>query len=509
MTISIAIPRETTALSLGADDVAALIAETAKSLSHDVQIIRNSSRGASWLEPMVEIKLGDESIAYGPVSTDDVASLFEADFLSGGEHALKLGPVQEIPYLKAQKRTVFERLGQSSPLDLEAYREAGGYKGLEAALDMSPQNIVDDVKTSGLRGRGGAAFPAGIKWQTVLDAQAEQKYICCNADEGDSGTFSDRLLMEGDPFTLIEGMTIAGIAVGSTMGYIYLRSEYPLARDILQGAIDKARKEGWLGDSIRGSDQSFDIEIRMGAGAYICGEETSMLESLEGKRGQVRAKPPLPALEGLFGKPTIVNNVITLASVPYIMREGASVYESLGQNRSKGTLPFQLSGNVRRPGLIEAEFGLSLRTLIEEFGGGTLSGRPVGAVQLGGPLGAYLGPEHLDVELDYEKLAEVGGMLGHGGVVVFDDTVDLVAQARYAMEFCAEESCGKCTPCRIGSTRGVEVIDKIIAKQDAEANRELLEDLCDTMEAASLCAMGGMTPFPVRSAMSLADKQGN
>jgi formate dehydrogenase iron-sulfur subunit len=369
---------------------------------------------------------------------------------------------------------------------------------------MSTQDVVKEVLDSGLRGRGGAAFPTGIKWKTVADAAADQKYIVCNADEGDSGTFSDRMIMEGDPLSLVEGMTIAGIAVGATKGFVYLRSEYPLTQLILQEAIDNARAAGFLGSNVAGSGKAFDMEIRMGAGAYICGEETSLLESLEGKRGQIRPKPPLPALKGLFGKPTVVNNVISLASVPVILEKGAKHYAGFGRGRSLGTMPFQLGGNIKQGGLVEKAFGLTLRQLIEDFGGGTYTGKPVRAVQVGGPLGAYFPESLLDTPLDYEDFAKAGGMLGHGGVVVFDTSVNMAKMARFSMEFCSVESCGKCTPCRIGSVRGMETIDRIVkAKDTAEKERQhiILKDLCETMEAASLCAMGGLTPMPVMSAV--------
>jgi formate dehydrogenase iron-sulfur subunit len=366
---------------------------------------------------------------------------------------------------------------------------------------MGPQAVIDAIKESGLRGRGGAGFPAGIKWQTVADTQGEQKFIACNADEGDSGTFSDRILMEGDPLGLIEALLIAGFAVGASKGYIYLRSEYPLTQRILTRAIALARDSGWLGNDIDGSGFDFDIELHLGAGSYVCGEETAMLESLEGKQGIVRYKPPLPAIEGLFGKPTVVNNVVTLASVANIINLGGDKYASYGVNRSKGTLAFQLAGNIKRGGLVEKAFGVTLRELIDDWGGGTASGRPVKAVQVGGPLGAYIPAEQLDTPLDYEAFIDIGAMVGHGGIVVFDDTTNMAQQARFAMEFCAIESCGKCTPCRIGSTRGVEVIDRMVAGVEREENYDLLVELCDTMEDASLCAMGGMTPFPVRSVL--------
>jgi formate dehydrogenase iron-sulfur subunit len=503
MSITVYVPRDAGALSLGAEAVATAIAGEARQRDLDVTIVRNGSRGLYWLEPMVEVTTADGRIAYGPVTPAQVASLFEADFLHGGSHALALGPTESIDYLKSQQRLTFARVGIVDPRSLDDYLAHGGYRGLEAALALDAASIVQTVTDSGLRGRGGAAFPAGIKWKTCLDAPAEQKYIVCNADEGDSGTFSDRMIMEGDPFVLIEGMTIAGLAVGASHGYIYLRCEYPHAQRALEAAIAGAEAAGYLGADVRGSGKAFRLEVRMAAGAYICGEETSLLESLEGKRGQVRFKPPLPAIEGLFGKPTVINNVITLATVPIILDQGAAYYRDYGIGRSRGTLPLQLAGNLKRPGLVERAFGLTLRELIEGYGGGTASGRPVRAVQVGGPLGAYIPTSQLDTAIDYEAFVAIGGMLGHGGVVVFDDTVDMAAQARYAMEFCAIESCGKCTPCRIGSTRGVEVIDRIVAgdRAERERNETLLRDLCQTMLDGSLCALGGMAPFPVLSAL--------
>jgi len=498
MSVTVYVPNETSANSVGANEVAAKLASL-----DGITLVRNGSRGACWLEPLIEVETAEGRIAYGPVTSSDVESLIAANFHSGGDHPLKLGLTDDIPYLKSQERLTFARCGLADPLCIESYVANGGFAGLNAALALDCTDIVDIVTKSGLRGRGGAAFPTGIKWNTVLGAQGDQKYITCNADEGDSGTFSDRMIMEGDPLAVLEGMTIAGLAVGASIGMIYLRSEYPLAKETLDAAIAAATDANYLGGDIQGSGKDFTIEIRMGAGAYICGEETSMLESLEGKRGQVRAKPPLPALEGLFGKPTVVNNVITLASVPFILANGAKAYANYGEGRSLGTLPFQLAGNIKRGGLVEKAFGLTLRELIEDFGGGTLSGKPVKAVQVGGPLGAYVSADALDVPLHYEEMMKVGAMVGHGGVVVFDDSADMASLARYAMAFCAHESCGKCTPCRIGSVRGVEVIDKITAGDNAEANWQLLDDLCDTMEATSLCAMGGMTPFPVRSAMQL------
>ncbi len=497
--VKIFVPLESTALSLGADELVLALLEEAAKRGQDVEIIRNGSWGMSWLEPLVEVVAPQGRIAYGNVTVDDVPGLFDAEFLTGGDHDLCQGPTAEISYLKTQDRLTFARCGLIDALSLDDYQANGGFQGLEKALELTSQQIVDQVTDSGLRGRGGAAFPTGIKWNTVLGADAEQKYICCNADEGDSGTFADRILMEGDPYCLIEGMIIAGLGVGATEGFIYLRSEYPLCKEILSEALINARSQGWLGSDIRGSGKAFDIAVRMGAGSYVCGEETAMLDSLEGKRGMVRPKPPLPALEGLFGQPTVVNNVLSLASVPIIMAKGAEFYQDYGDRRSRGTIAFQLAGNIARGGLVEKAFGISLRQLIEDFGGGTMTKTAIKAVQVGGPLGAYL--DDLDLAMDYETFAEAGAVLGHGGIVIFDGSVDMAEQAKFAFDFCAVESCGKCTPCRIGSVRGSELMAKIQAGENAQDNLNLVKDLCDVMDAGSLCAMGGMTPIPVLSAL--------
>ncbi len=501
--IRLYVPCDSAALAVGADEVAAALQAGAQARGQAVEIVRNGSRGLFWLEPLVEVVTPHGRVAYGPVHPADVAGLLDAGLLDGAPHALCHGPTEQMPWLLQQERQTFARMGVTDPLSLRDYEAHGGLAGLRRALELPVQDIIQQVLDSGLRGRGGAAFPAGIKWKTVAGAQATQKYVCCNADEGDSGTYSDRMVMEGDPFMLVEGMAIAGIATGATQGYVYVRSEYPHAIDTLNKAIERARAAGWLGTDILGTGRSFDLEVRKAAGAYVCGEETAMLESLEGKRGIVRAKPPLPALQGLFGQPTLIHNVITLASVPLILAKGAAFYRDFGMGRSRGTLPIQLAGNVKHGGLVEKAFGVTLRELVEGFGGGTASGRPVKAIQVGGPLGAYVPPAHWDLPLDYEAYAAVGAVVGHGGIVVHDDTADMAKLARYAMDFCAIESCGKCTPCRIGSTRGVEVIDRIV-RADAQARPQqvaLLRDLCDTMLHGSLCAMGGMTPYPVLSAL--------
>ena len=501
MTTTIYVPKDSAARSIGADLVAmAIEAESAKR-GISISVVRNGSRGALWLEPLVEVETSEGRVAYGPVTPADVDSLFDSGFHTGGQHQLSLGKTDDIAWLARQDRVTFARVGVVDPLSIADYQDHGGLIGLRRALAMEQEEIVTEVTQSGLRGRGGAGFPAGIKWRTVMATTSDHKYICCNADEGDSGTFADRMLMEGDPFTLLEGMTIAAVAVGATEGVIYVRSEYPAAFESLNSAIEIAREFGWLGKSVLGSGFEFDIRTRIGGGSYVCGEETAMLESIEGKRGVVRSKPPLPAIYGLFGKPTVINNVLTLATVPAILAEGAQVYMSKGVGRSVGTQVFQLAGNIARGGIVETAFGVTLDALVNDYGAGTLSGRPVRAVQIGGPLGAYLPVASMTVSMDYESLLAAGGMLGHGGVVVFDESVDMAEQAKFAMEFCAIESCGKCTPCRLGSTRGAETIEKIMLGHDVPGNKKLLLDLCEVMTDGSLCAMGGLTPLPVRSAM--------
>ena len=484
--MKIYVPRDAAARALGADAVADAFAD----LGH--QVIRNGSRGMIWLEPLVEIEQGGVRRAYGPVTPADVAGI-----LAGSVESL--GPVERIPFFARQTRLTFARCGVIDPLNLADYEAHGGLVGLRRALEMGSEGIIAQVKESGLRGRGGAGFPTGIKWETVAGAAGPQKYIVCNADEGDSGTFADRMIMEGDPFSVIEGMVIAGLAVGASKGYIYIRSEYPDAIEVMSRAVSICHDNNILGRVLHSSHE-FDIEIRVGAGAYVCGEETSLLNSLEGKRGVVRAKPPLPALEGFMGRPTVVNNVISLATVPVIFEKGADHYASFGLGRSKGTMPIQIAGNVARGGLFETAFGMPLGALVNEIAGGTATGRPVKAVQVGGPLGAYFAPAKFDTPFAYEEFDGQGGLIGHAGVVVFDDAADMRAMARFAMEFCAVESCGKCTPCRIGAVRGVETIDRIAAG-DASAV-PLLVDLCETMKHGSLCALGGFTPYPVMSALT-------
>jgi formate dehydrogenase iron-sulfur subunit len=500
MTMRIFISRDAGAVAVGADEVASMLEQAAGERGVAVEIVRTGSRGLYWLEPMLEVATPQGRIAFGPVTEADVVAVFDA-MIVDGPHPLRLGVTDEIPWLKRQTRLTFARCGVIDPRSIEDYCAHGGYKGLERALSLTSDEIVADVTTSGLRGRGGAGFPTGIKWKTVAQTSADRKFIVCNADEGDSGTFADRMIMEGDPFVVIEGMTIAGIAVGATKGYIYIRSEYPHAVAAMNAAIAAGRRAGVLGRNVGGSSQTFDLEVRVGAGAYVCGEETSLLESLEGRRGVVRAKPPLPAHRGLFGKPTVINNVLSFAAIPFILAGGAKAYAEFGMGRSRGTMPIQLAGNIKNGGLFEVAFGITLGELIDDIGGGTASGRPVRAVQVGGPLGAYFPRALFDTPFDYESFAARDGLIGHGGIVVFDDSVDMSKQARFAMEFCAIESCGKCTPCRIGSTRGVETIDKIRAGNRVPENIAVLEDLSNTMKFGSLCALGGFTPYPVMSAL--------
>lgn len=488
------LPCDAAALAVGADGLAEAIQDEARRRNIELQLTRAGSRGMLWLEPLVEVDTAAGRVAYGPVSPADVASLFDAGFLDGRPHRLGHGRTEAMPWMVGQQRLSFERVGLIDPLSLAEYRRHGGLEGLERARALGPAATLQQVIDSGLRGRGGAGFPAGIKWRTAAQTPGARRYIVCNADEGDSGTFADRMLIEGDPFALIEGMAIAGHAVAADRGVVYLRSEYPQAIASLRRALPLARSEGLLGEH-------FDIDLRVGAGAYICGEETSLLESLEGRRGQVRAKPPLPAQRGLFGRPTVVNNVLTLAAVPWILRHGGGAYAAIGYGRSRGSMPVQLAGNVRRGGLYECAFGMTLRELVFDVGGGTASGRTLRAVQVGGPLGAYFPESLLDTPLDYEAMAAAGGLLGHAGIVVFDDRVDLLQQARFAFEFCALESCGKCTPCRIGSTRGAETLAKVARGQEPERNLQLVEELCTVMTDASLCALGGLTPLPVLSAI--------
>jgi formate dehydrogenase iron-sulfur subunit len=474
MQMKVRISDDAVALACGADVVADAFAKAGA----DVE--RVSSWGMHWLEPLVEV----DGIGYGAVTPGQVAAIMDGS-------APSIGRIEDHPFITKQSRLTFSRAGKTRPTSLEDYYDHGGWLGLAKAREIGAEAVINMVIASGLRGRGGAGFPAGIKWKTVAGAKADRKYIVCNADEGDSGTFADRMVMEGDPFMLIEGMAIAGLAVSASKGFVYIRSEYPQAIAKMEAAIKACSH----------LIAPFEVEVRVGAGSYVCGEETSLLNSLEGKRGEVRAKPPLPALEGLFGKPTVVNNVLTLAAVPWILVHGGEAYAAYGMGRSKGTMPVQLAGNIKHGGLFEVAFGITLGELVNDIGGGTASGRPVRCVQVGGPLGAYIPPAQFNLPFDYEAFAAADALIGHAGITVFDDTVNMAQMARFAMEFCAVESCGKCTPCRLGSTRGIETLDQIIAGTNVDKNLELIADLSETMKYGSLCALGGFTPYPVMSAI--------
>ncbi len=501
MSLRARLSKDAAALALGADAVAAALAQAATKSETDLDLVRTGTRGMIWLEPLLEVETPKGWCAYGPLRAGDAAAVLKAA-KDGADHPLALGPVEEIPFFKKQTRLTFVRCGVIDPDSLDAYREAGGLAGLKQALMVGPEAIIEEVTQSGLRGRGGAGFPTGIKWKGAADAAAEQKYVVCNADEGDSGTFADRMLMEGDPFLLIEGMVIAGIAIGATYGYIYIRSEYPARHRHDASAPSKPRaRMGCSATTCSARQYAFDLEVRVGAGAYVCGEETALLDSIEGKRGLVRAKPPLPVHKGLFGAPTVINNVLTLAAVPAILHQGGPFYADYGMGRSRGTMPIQLAGDIKYGGLFETAFGPTLGELVDEIGGGTASGKPVRAVQVGGPLGAYFPRDLFATQFDYEDFTAKGGLIGHGGIVVFNDGVDMAAQARFAMEFCGVESCGKCTPCRIGSTRGVELVDRILKAADGTADIAQLRELCDIMKSGSLCALGGFVPYPVLSAL--------
>jgi formate dehydrogenase iron-sulfur subunit len=476
------------------NDVSAIAAGAKKGAT----VVRTSSRGAFFLEPLVEMDTSKGRVAWAHATDKDAAKI------AAGKGAT---PLDQIPFLSNQTRFTFARAGLLDPLSIEAFRKLGGFRGLQKAIAMDPQKIIDEMKTSALRGRGGAAFPAGVKWQTTRDAPSDQKYVVANADEGDPGTYSDRMIMEGEPYRLIEGMAICARAVGATQGYIYARSEYPHAIRKLRSAIVRATEAGWLGHKIQGADFTFELEVFVGAGAYICGEETALLESLEGKRGMVRPKPPFPAVEGLHRKPTVVNNVITFATVPDILDRGGAWHASIGTEKSKGTMPLQLAGCVRQGGLVEVPFGVTLEAVIYEFGGGLPAGSRFKAVQVGGPLGSIFPEKLLKTPICFDEFAKAGGILGHGGIVVFDHETDMVELARHFMEFTAEESCGKCTPCRVGSTRAREILEQIRDGRGRPEDLETLKDLSDTMKMTSLCALGGLAPYPVLTALQYFPKE--
>jgi len=454
----------------------------------DVELVRTSSRGAFYLEPMVERDSPEGRLAWCHVTADDLPKILAGD---GGN------PVSTIPFLSKQTRHTFAAFGMTEPLSLEAYQAHGGFAGLRKARQVSPSAIIREIKTSRLRGRGGAAFPVWKKWDVAATTTADRKYVVANADEGDAGTYCDRMIMEGDPFRLIEGMLICARAIGAGAGYIYCRQEYPAATACLRAAIRAAGEAGWL----ESDGQPFTIEVVSGAGSYVCGEETALLESLEGRRGVVRARPPHPAQSGLYGRPTIVSNVLTFATIPNILARGGAWHASLGTEGSCGTIALQLGGRVKQPGLIEIPFGLTLREVLDQFGQGVADGARLKAVQVGGPLGSLFTDAQLDIPICFDEFAKADAILGHGGIVVFDDQTDMLELSRHLMAFVADESCGKCVPCRIGSLRAREILERIQSGQATEADLSLLTELGDTMKATSLCALGSRAPYPVLSAL--------
>jgi formate dehydrogenase iron-sulfur subunit len=453
-----------------------------------VDVVRTSSRGAFFLEPMVERDSPDGRLIWCHVTPDQIPSILAG---TGGQR------LHEIPFLHHQQRITFANFGETEPLSLDLYRACDGWVGWQAAQQGAPETIIQELKASQLRGRGGAAFPVWIKWDVARRTEADRKYVVANADEGDAGTYCDRMIMEGDPFRLLEGMLICARAIGAEHGYIYCRHEYPAAARTIRRAIEAAEAAGLLQVDAR----PFQIEVVLGAGSYVCGEETALLESLEGRRGVVRAKPPYPAVAGLYQRPTIVSNVLTFATVPSILAHGGSWFASMGTDRSKGTIALQLGGRVKQPGLVEIPFGATLREVLDQFGGGMPVGARLKAVQVGGPLGSLFPSDRLDIPLCYDVFQEAGAILGHGGIVVYDDETDMVDLARHFMAFTERESCGKCVPCRIGSTRAREILNRVYEGQGTAQDLSLLTDLGDTMQYASLCALGGRAPYPVLTAM--------
>ncbi len=500
--IDVYISADMSSRSIGARDVENTL-RSEQERRGDFRVVTTGSRGAFFLEPLIEVATAHGRVGYANVNASDVAALLEQGLLEGAAIApFSIGVVTEHPFFKGQQRITFQRCGVIETGSIEAYENASGYAGLRRALsELGPAAIIDQVKRSGLRGRGGAAFPTGIKWQTVADIVSLKKYVVANGDEGDPGTYADRMLMEGDPFALLEGMTICARAVGAQQGYIYIRAEYPRAQAVMKQAVQSARDAGYLGASILDSGFAFDVDVRSGAGAYVCGEETALLESLEGKRGMVRPKPPYPAISGLFGQPTVINNVTTLATIPSIIVDGGDQYGSIGAGRSRGTIPLQLAGSLRTPGLVEVPFGVTLREVINTYGGGVPEGHQLLAVQVGGPLGDLMPDSGLDLPIDFDAFSAAGSMLGHGGVVVYDERTNPLQLAHRLMAYVAHESCGKCAPCRLGSQRAAEILDAMRRGETQPDDVQLIDDIAFAMRGSSLCALGMMAPTPVLSAI--------
>ena len=458
------------------------------------------------------VKIYPEDTLYKMVKIEDVDEIVEKDLIGGEivDRLLYVDPKtnekvtkqEDILFYKKQRRVALNGCGVINPEDINEAIGNGAFQGIKRALTMTQQEVIDEVLASGLRGRGGGGFPTGRKWQFALNVEADQKYVVCNGDEGDPGAFMDRSILEGNPLAVIEGMMIAGYAFGASEGYFYVRAEYPIAVKRLRIAIEQAKAEGLLGKNILGSDFSFDCQIRLGAGAFVCGEETALLNSIEGKRGMPRPRPPFPAIKGLWGKPTCVNNVETLACVPYILREGAANFASVGTEKSKGTKVFALGGKVNNVGLVEVPMGTTLRELIYDIGGGIPDGKQFKAIQTGGPSGGCLTAEYLDEPIDFDNLVAKGSMMGSGGAIVMDEDNCMVDVAKFYLEFICDESCGKCTPCRIGTKRMLEILTRITEGKGTMKDLDELEELSQTIKANSLCALGQTASNPVNSTLA-------
>ena len=483
----------------------------AKGLEKEVNVVRTGCFGLCALGPIMIVY--PEGSFYSMVTPEDVPEIVEEHLLKGRivKRLLYQETVQDdntikslnhTPFYEKQKRVALRNCGVINPEKIDEYIAVDGYAALGKALtEMTPQQVIDEITKSGLRGRGGAGFPTGRKWSFAAANHADQKYVCCNADEGDPGAFMDRSVLEGDPHAVLEAMAIAAYAIGATQGYIYVRAEYPIAVKRLQIAINQAREYGLLGKNIFDTDFCFDIDLRLGAGAFVCGEETALMTSIEGKRGEPRCRPPFPAVKGLFGKPTILNNVETYANVAQIILNGADWFASMGTEKSKGTKVFALGGKIKHTGLVEVPMGTTLREIVEEIGGGVPGGRKFKAAQTGGPSGGCIPAEHLDVPIDYDNLLAIGSMMGSGGLIVMDDTTCMVDIAKFFLEFTVDESCGKCTPCRIGTKRLLEILNKITSGNGTLEDIDRLEELCYYIKENALCGLGQTAPNPVLSTL--------
>ena len=482
----------------------------ANGLSEEVGVVKTGCFGLCALGPIMIVY--PEGTFYSMVREDDIPEIVSEHLLKGRvvtrllydetTKADKIIPLNETNFYKKQHRVALRNCGVINPENIEEYIGTGGYEALGVVLtEKTPEDVIQILLDSGLRGRGGAGFPTGLKWKFAAQNEADQKYVCCNADEGDPGAFMDRSILEGDPHAVLEAMAIAGYAIGASQGYIYVRAEYPIAVKRLEIAIGQAREYGLLGENIFDSGFNFDIELRLGAGAFVCGEETALMTSIEGNRGEPRPRPPFPALKGLFQKPTILNNVETYANIPQIIVNGPEWFASMGTEKSKGTKVFALGGKINNTGLVEVPMGTTLRESVEEIGGGIPNGKKFKAAQTGGPSGGCIPAEHLDVPIDYDNLKEIGSMMGSGGLIVMDEDTCMVDIAKFFLEFTVDESCGKCTPCRIGTRRMLEILEKITKGQAEMEDLDKLEELCRHLQSASLCALGQTAPNPVLSTL--------